>query len=162
TMWIVRLDGSDMIDPIGGSYALWSRDGKAVYFKSFGTGQSWFALSLADGTKQALTIRQDAVDPELAPSGHTLAYSDWSSHPHAHVYDLRTNTAQTIADGVVVPGWAGPTKVLAAQVHHCPNPADCYNVNDTLRHQSVVVDTKRIGTTTIPVEPAADPSWFPR
>jgi len=162
TMWVLRLDGSNAIDPIAGTYPLWSRNGKTVFFKSFGTDQRWFALSLADGARKLLAnIRYDAVSPNLAPDGHALTYSDWTSDPRAYVYDLRTNVEKVVADEVVSPVWLSSRTTLATQVGPCSFPVDCYDSNKALPTSNIISAPTK-DTRVVRIDRAADPSLFPR
>jgi hypothetical protein len=162
TMWVLRLDGSNAIDPIAGTYPLWSRDGKTVFFKSFGTDQRWFALSLANGARKPLTnIRHDAVFPNLAPDGHALTYSDWTSDPRAYVYDLRTKVEKAVADEVVSPVWLSSRTTLATQVGPCSFPVDCYDSSNALPTSSIISAPTK-DTRVVRIDRTADPSVFPR
>jgi hypothetical protein len=161
-MWVLRLDGSNAVDPIAGTYPLWSRDGKTVFFKSFATDQGWFALSVADGTRKPLAkIRHDAVSPNLAPDGHALTYSDWTSDPRAYVYDLRTKVEKAVANQVVSPVWLSSTTTLATQVGPCSFPVDCYDSSKALPTSSIISAPTK-DTRVVRIGRAADPSFFPR
>jgi len=126
TMWVVRLDGAQVVAARDGTEPVWSRDSRAIYYRLYATGDHWLTLSLAGDTESVLAhLRTDAYFPILSPDGTELAYSDTAPMSSVYTYDLRTGTETSVATGYTYPTWLSSNGLLVVTSRPCPAGESC-------------------------------------
>jgi hypothetical protein len=125
TIWILRPDGSDAVGPIDGTFGRWAEGGKVVYYKALGSGLPWYSLSIADGTRTPLPVREDALSPLVGPDGRSLVYNDTKPDGVVYVFDATTGIDRRIASGFADPIWLSQTEIAVTHAVPCTRGVDC-------------------------------------
>lgn len=125
TMYVVRPDGSDVVEPRDGTFARWSLDSRTIYYRGFDTGFGWRALDVSDGSERALAITERTLRPALSPDGSRLAYDDGAARTRVLLYDLEAGAESEVATGFAGPIWLAGGALAATRTRPCEGEETC-------------------------------------
>ena len=124
TMWVLDLEGKDVVPARAGTFGRWGSDSKTGYYKETGSG-TWYRLSLTDGKKTKLAIPDQRLNPAVSPSGDLIVLNGGGSTPSVYVFDLGKGTESKIGAGVV-PVWLSGKEVAVTDVRACTAQEECF------------------------------------
>lgn len=117
TLFVLSLDGADLVAPRPGIWARWGGDpGTVVYV---GDGGTLRRLDTATGTTRALPGTGASHRLAVSPDGRLVAYDDGAADPAVYLYDLEDGTARRLADHAVGPLWLSPGTLAAGHAAPC-------------------------------------------
>lgn len=124
SLYVLRPDGSDAVEPRDGTFARWAPDSRTVLFRR---GAQWRALDVATGEEQRLEGADGLAElPDVSPAGRFLAADSGSDEedPSVLVYDREGSSARTVAEGVA-PLWISEEELLVTEVRPCGGGDEC-------------------------------------
>ena len=116
TLFVIRPDGSDVVAPRSGTWAVWAPDSRTVYFTS---GRA-FVLDTVTGGQSQLHGIERAVRLALSSDGRLLAYDDAADEPAVYVHDLAVGASRLLRRASLAPVWWSEETLLAGRTVPCP------------------------------------------
>lgn len=125
TMWVLDLDGKDIVPARAGTFGRWGSDSKTIYYKDYSGSGDWFRLSLSNNKTTTLAIPDQRLNPAVSPGGGFIALNDGGSKPSVYVFDLEKGIERKLAAGVV-PVWLSDTEMALTDVRPCTAEEECF------------------------------------
>jgi Tol biopolymer transport system component len=125
TMWVVDLEGKDIVPARAGTFGRWGIDSKTIYYKDYSGSGDWFRLSVSDNKTTKLAIPHERLNPAVSPRGDFIALNDGSSNPSVYVFDLEKGIERKLAAGVV-PVWLSDMEMAVTDVRPCTAEEECF------------------------------------
>jgi dipeptidyl aminopeptidase/acylaminoacyl peptidase len=119
TIYLVRLDGSPVIQSLLGTQARWSGDSHTFYYRELASPFRWFALNSSKGNLLPLAMTPGTHNLVVSPDGNHLIYNDDKSDPSVYLYDLGSKIERRLIVGYADPIWISATTVLATAAQPC-------------------------------------------
>ena len=121
SLFVIGLDGKDLVSPLRATFARWSPDSRRIYATElFVPKARVFSVDVATGTITFLKTRRDVFNLAVSPDGALLAYDGGGADPSTFVYDLRTRKERRLASGVM-PLWIDRSNLIVTNVRKCSN-----------------------------------------
>lgn len=102
-VFVVDLDGGDVVAPRDGTFARWLADGWIAFQKDpqdSTKAWEWFVVSTATDAAQRFGLPATALRPEVSPDGTMIAFDDGDAdEPSVFVFDIDAGTTRRIARG---------------------------------------------------------------
>ncbi len=115
---ILRLDGSDVIDPIdGAAMAVWLADSSGVVFEDVGADRVT-KLTLATGRRTTFALDGDIGEGALSPDGSTIAFGGYFS-AGIDLLDLTTGKHRRLVENFGEPLWLDGSTLAATEQEPC-------------------------------------------
>lgn len=124
TLWVLRLDGANVVTPQDGTFGRWAADGKAVYYRGWSKSQSWYRLTVPGGKKTTLDVAAGRLHPSVSPDGRYLAFHDGKAEPSSFVFDLEEGKERRVGPGVV-PLWISASAIVVTDAKPCEGGDAC-------------------------------------
>jgi Tol biopolymer transport system component len=127
SLFVVDLEGRDLVAPRVGTHGRWSADGRSVYYRRYGTQPAiWVVLDASSGTEKALDTTTGTMHARLSPDGTQLVYHGGAgAEPNVLVFNLRTGSQRAAAPGAVHGLWLSPKEIIATSVRRCGPSDEC-------------------------------------
>lgn len=124
TMFVVDLEGKDVVPGRLATMARWVDSGSVVYRDFEDAGQSWHLLDLDSGNVRDLAMTRGTVRPALSPDRKLIAYDDGEGTPTIFVFDLAAGRERKLASGSLAVLWLANDSVAATVVKPCVPATD--------------------------------------
>jgi hypothetical protein len=125
TMWVLDLEGKDIVPARTGTFGRWGSDSKTIYYKDYSGSGDWFRLSMSDNKRTTLAIPAERLNPAVSPGGNLIALNGGGSKPSVYAFDLAKGSEVKIGAGVV-PVWLSDTEVAVTDVRACTAEEECF------------------------------------
>jgi Tol biopolymer transport system component len=129
SMFVLNADGSNALPARIGTFARWSADGCAIYYRDVNArasaGSAWHALvpSFDTGrpTTKSLHIERGRFRPSVSFDGRHVALDDGEgAEPGLFVYDIASDTESRVAAGAgVSPVWLASDTIAVSGTKAC-------------------------------------------
>lgn len=124
TLFVLGLDGRDIVPPRPGTWARWGLDSRTIYYREFAGEGRWQALDTRDGSVSRLAMSLGEY-PVLSPDGNLIAYDDGTEEPAVFVFDIATGKERKVAEGRVALLWLSASALAGTDVRPCqPDPGE--------------------------------------
>ena len=127
-LYVVDLDGRNVIRPRAGTFARWLSDERIVYLENPNDAFEpwrWRTVSTASGRVSAFPLAAGTFRAAFSPNGQFIAFDDGAKVPSVYLFDLETRESHLLAHGYVAPLWLGPRLIAATSAGRCPRSYFC-------------------------------------
>lgn len=128
SLFVVDVDGRDVVAPRDGTFARWLSDERVVFQEDPHTDRlrPWVSLSTMTGRTRPFGLPNRAYRPAFSPGGDMVAFDDGDGdEPSIFVFDIEQGTSRMLARGYVAPVWLGPDLIAATAAGPCPSENFC-------------------------------------
>ncbi|MEX2555107.1 MAG: hypothetical protein WEB06_05695 [Actinomycetota bacterium] len=125
TMWVLDLEGKDIVPARAGTFGRWGSDSKTIYYKDYSGSGDWFRLGVSDNKRTMLAIPDERLNPAISPGGDLIALNGGGSKPSVYFFDVDKGSEVKIGAGVV-PVWLSDTEVAVTDVRACTAEEECF------------------------------------
>jgi hypothetical protein len=123
SVYVVGIDGRQVVDPVHGTFARWISDDS--FFLQDDSGK-WHLVSTIDGLNRDLPLPDTAFRPDVGPGADLIAFDNGNAErPSVSVLAVDTGTIHRLARGYLAPVWLGPDVLAASKVEPCPSGNFC-------------------------------------
>jgi hypothetical protein len=130
SVYVVGLDGRELIPPRDGSFGRWLSDDTFLLWddpQAAGESGRWLTVSSSTGEESRFALPADAHRPALSLDGQMIAFDDGAgAEPSVYLFDVQTGTSRRLARRLLAAVWLGPGLIAATAAGPCP--ADNYCV----------------------------------
>jgi hypothetical protein len=132
-IYVVGLDGRDLVPPRMGTFARWINDQTIIYREENRLREDgrlrrgrWFTIDIATGKRSPFAMPSGASRPEFSPDGRLIAFDDGDKdNPSTYVFDSTTSRSRLLVRGYGAPIWISDDTVAVTAGGPCPPRTEC-------------------------------------